>query len=215
MSDDRLQRDAQAVAAMHANVGVEHIADVYAEALIQAAEAAGETEAVLDEFASLVDDVFAAMPQFERVLASGLVSHEEKVGLLDRALGGRASRQFLNFLKVVSRHERMDCLRPMLLQARKYCDRLRRRVPVEVTSAIALDVASVQRIGAAIGRVVAGEPVLAQAVDPALIGGMVVRVGDTVFDASVAAQLQQMRQKMVDRSAHEIQSRRDRFRHSE
>ena len=130
MSDDRLERDAQAVAAMQADVGVEHIANVYAEALIQAAEAAGETDAVLDEFASLIDDVFAAMPQFEQVLASRLVSHEEKVGLLDRGLGGRASRQFLNFLKVVSRHERMDCLRPILFQARQYCDRLRRRVPV-------------------------------------------------------------------------------------
>jgi len=214
MSDDRLQRDAQAAAAMQADVGVEHIADVYAEALIQATEAAGQTEAVLEEFASLVDDVFAAMPQFEQVLASGLISHEEKAGLLDRALGGRASRQFLNFLKVVARHERMDCLRPILLQTRKYCDRLRRRVAVTVTSATALEPSSVQKIVAAIGRIVDGAPVLSQAVDSALIGGMVVRVGDTIFDASIATQLQQMRQKMVDRSAHEIQSRRDRFRNS-
>ena len=57
-----------------------------------------------------------------------------------------------------------------------------------------------------------GEPVFEQETDPSLIGGAVLRVGDTVYDGSIANQLQNLRQQMIDRSAHEIQSRRDRFR---
>ena len=56
-----------------------------------------------------------------------------------------------------------------------------------------------------------GEPVLETLEDPELIGGVVLRVGDTVFDGSVARQLEQLREQMIDRSVHEIQSRRDRF----
>ena len=51
-------------------------------------------------------------------------------------------------------------------------------------------------------------------VDPELIGGAVVRIGDTVYDGSVAGQLERLESQMINRSVHEIQSRRDRFRHS-
>ncbi len=57
-----------------------------------------------------------------------------------------------------------------------------------------------------------GEPVLDERVDPGVIGGIVVRIGDTVYDGSIANQLENLRQQIIDRSAHEIQSRRDRFR---
>jgi len=56
-----------------------------------------------------------------------------------------------------------------------------------------------------------GEPVLVRVVDPDLIGGIVFRVGDTVYDGSVASRLEQLRQQMIHRSVNEIQRRRDRF----
>ena len=59
-----------------------------------------------------------------------------------------------------------------------------------------------------------GEPIVEQQVDPALIGGAVLRVGDIIYDGSIANQLQNLRQHISARSAHEIQSRRDRFRNS-
>ena len=63
-------------------------------------------------------------------------------------------------------------------------------------------------------RILGGEPQVHPTVDPSLIGGVVLRVGDTVYDGSVARQLDQVREQMINRSGHEIQSRRDRFRHS-
>ena len=59
----------------------------------------------------------------------------------------------------------------------------------------------------------AARPYWRAVIDPELIGGVVVRVGDTVYDGSVATNLKQLRQQMINRSVHEIQSRRDRFRY--
>jgi F-type H+-transporting ATPase subunit delta len=159
-----------------------------------------------------VADVLGSYPQLETVLASAMVSHEEKAGILDRVLGGQASPLVIHFLKVVSRHGRMGFLRAIHRQAHTLYEHRSGRVAVQVTTAVPLDGAAAQRLQQALRRLVDGEPVLKQRVEPALIGGMVVRVGDTIYDASVAKQLESMRQQMIDRSAHEIQSRRDRFR---
>jgi F-type H+-transporting ATPase subunit delta len=211
--EGRAERDAQLAAELGREVGVEHIADVYGEALLGAADAAGQTAAILEELDSLVADVLDAHPDLERVLVSGVISHEDRSGILDRVLGGQASPLLMNFLKVVSRHGRMNCLRAIAAQAHLLHQKRLGEVAVEVTTATPLEAAARERLREVLGQVAGGEPVLHQHVDPALIGGIVVRVGDTIYDASVARQLQTMRQQMIHRSAHEIQSRRDRFRH--
>ena len=213
MSNDRAERDSQAAAEMAPDVGAEHVGAVYAEALLGAAETAGQTEAVLDELDDLVAGVLDPFPQLEHLLASGLVSPDEKAGILDRVLGGRASPTMLTFLKVVSRHGRLDFLRAIHGQARGLYERMRGRVLVRVTTAAPVDDALAERIVKAVRPLLDGEPLLERAIDRSLIGGIVVRVGDTVYDGSIAAQLRIVRQQMIDRSAHEIQSRRDRFRY--
>ncbi|HUT94565.1 MAG TPA: ATP synthase F1 subunit delta [Thermoguttaceae bacterium] len=212
MSQDPTARDARLVAEMEADVGVEHVADVYAEAFLGAAESAGQTETLLAELDSLVTDVLDRFPKLEEVLASARISHAEKVGLLDRTLGSHASAVLLNFLKVVSRHGRLDCLRAVHHQAHELYDRMRGRVRVQLTTAAPVDAGLVARITQNLRAVLDGEPVVQQITDPDLIGGIVVRVGDTVYDGSIATQLENTRQQMIDRSAHEIQTRRDRFR---
>jgi len=68
-----------------------------------------------------------------------------------------------------------------------------------------------QEIVASIRPSIGGEPVLERRVDPSLIGGIVLQVGDTVYDGSVASQFERLRAHMLDQSVHEIQSRRSRI----
>jgi F-type H+-transporting ATPase subunit delta len=211
-SDDISAEDARAAAQIAADVGVEHIADVYAQALLGAAESAGRTEDVLGEFDALVSELFEPFPQLDAILTSVLISPDDKAGILDRVLAGRCSPLLVNFLKVVSRHGRLDCLRAIHRQARLCYDRLRGRVHVRLTTAAPLSQSAAERIAENLRALLGREPVLRQATDPELIGGAVLRVGDTVYDGSIARQLQLIRQQIIDRSAHEIQSRRDRFR---
>jgi F-type H+-transporting ATPase subunit delta len=214
MLDDNPARDAQRVAQMEADIGRRHIGAVYAEALVAAAEQAGETETLVDVFDEVVRDVLDPSPEFERVLESALISHEEKVTLLDRVFGPRVPAIFLDFLKVVSRHDRMDCLRAIHAEVHVLYDRLRGRVPIELVTPVAIDDAAAERLGEQLRGLIGGEPVVSRRVEPELIGGAVVRVGDTIYDGSVATQLRNLCQQMIDRSADEIQSRRNRFRDS-
>ena len=213
MVHDLTPQEAQLVAKFHADVGAEHIADVYAEAFLGAAQASGQLAAMLEEFDSLVTDVLAPMPEFERVLGSALVAHEEKVGLLDRILGPQASPLLLNFLKVLSHHGRLDCLRPIHHQVHELYNRMQGRTRVRLTTPVPINDALATQIAQELGTLLGTELLLDRAVDPDLIGGAVIQLGDTVYDDSIAAQLHRVRQQILDRSAHEIQSRRDRFRH--
>jgi F-type H+-transporting ATPase subunit delta len=210
---DTTAQDARAAAQLEADVGVEHIAGVYAKALADTTERAGATAAVLEEFDALMTDVLDRFPKLEAVLASALVSPEEKSALLDRLLSGRASAILVNFLKVVARHGRLDCLRAIHLESHACYDKLRNRIPVRLSTATPLDPAALAGIAQGLRAKLGGEPVIQQVVDPSLIGGAVLRVGDTIYDGSVANQLENLRQQMIEKSAHEIQSRRDRFRY--
>jgi F-type H+-transporting ATPase subunit delta len=213
MFDERAQRDALEANAAQPEVGVERVAAVYAEAFLGAAAKEGPVPERIDELDSLVADVLDQFPALETVLASGLVAHEEKVALLDRLLGSRASPHLLRFLKVVSRHGRLDCLRAIRREVHRAFERMQGRVSVRVTTATPLEDAAAGRLVDSLRKTLEGEPVLQRVVDPGVLGGVVVRVGDTIYDASLAAQLESLRQQILDRSAHEIQSRRDRFRH--
>ena len=213
-SKDITAEHAQTAAQIEADVSVEHIATVYAQAFLAAAADAGQIPTLLAEFDSLVSDVLDRFPNFEAMLSSTMILYKETSASLDRVLGGRVSPLLLNFLKVLSRHGRLGCLRAIHRRVHVLYDILQNRVRVRLTTAAPLSAELASRLRIALRAKLGGEPVLELATDPQLIGGAVLRLGDTVYDGSIANQLQIIRQQMMDRSAHEIQSRRDRFRNS-
>jgi len=213
-SDDIFAEHARQAAELDADIGAAHVGKVYAEALLGAAEATGQTESLVEEFDSLITDVLEPFPKLEEVLASGFISHDEKAGIIDRVFGGRTSDTLVNFLKVVARHERLDCLRAIHRQTHKLLDEMRGLVHVRLTTATPVDSTQAQRIADSLAGFLGGRPVVERETDPQLIGGAILQVDDTVYDGSIARQLEIVREQMIDRSVHEIQSRRDRFRNS-
>jgi F-type H+-transporting ATPase subunit delta len=213
-SRDITAEHARTAAQIEADASVEHIADVYAQAFLEAAESARQTPVLLAEFDSFITDLLDSYPKFEAIISSTMISHEEIAGILDRVLGGRVSPLLLNFLKVVSRHGRLECLRAIHRRTHALYDIIQNRVKIRLTTAAPLTAELSGRIRIALREKLEGEPVLELTTDPELIGGAVLRLGDTVYDGSIANQLKIIRQQMMDRSAHEIQSRRDRFSNS-
>lgn len=191
--------------------GDQHLGDVYAKALLGASESAGQTEAVLEQLNSLVDDLLPVVPRMKEVLYSGLVAPEDKVELLDRVLKGRATPLMLNFLKVLAGHDRLSALPAIRRSALRQFDQLRGRVQWHVTTAAPLTDKQRSDILQRLRQLRGGQPYLVSQVDPDLISGIVLRVGDTVYDGSVSTRLARLREDMIDRSVHEIQRRRDRF----
>jgi F-type H+-transporting ATPase subunit delta len=213
-SKDITAEHARTAARIEADASAEHIADVYAQAFLEVAESARQTQALLAEFDSFISDVLDQYPKFDAVISSTMISHEEIAGILDRVLGGRISPLLSNFLKVASRHGRLAYLRAIHRCVHALYDVLQNRVRVRLTTATPLSTELASRIRIALRAKLEGEPVLELVTDPELIGGAVLRLGDTVYDGSIANQLQILRQQMMDRSAHEIQSRRNRFSNS-
>ena len=152
-------------------------------------------------------------PRLAALLASGFVSAEDKVKIVDRTFSGRVSPVVLNLLRVLAQHERLEVLRDIVRAARKQYEQLRGMLRVEVTTASPLTDELAAKIKQQLRGMFGGEPVLVPKIKPELIGGVVLRVGDAVYDGSVAARLADMRGRIINRSVHEIQSRRDSFSH--
>jgi F-type H+-transporting ATPase subunit delta len=197
------------------DVGRQRVAQVYAKALIEAAEASGQTDAVVEQLDSLVDDVLDQHADLETLFASALVSEEEKISILDRIFGAQALPLVLNFLKVLARRERLDCVRAVQQQARKIYNEMRGHVAVQVRTAAPIDSNSERLITEGVKEELGLTAQLETTTEPELIGGVVLRIGDKVFDGSVATQLRRTRGEMIRRSIHEIQSGRDRFSYPE
>jgi F-type H+-transporting ATPase subunit delta len=195
----------------YADIGAAGVAVTYARALLAATEAVQQSAAVLDELDSLVADVLDKLPQLDAVLSSALVTPEEKGRLLERAFKGQGSSVLLDFLHVVAQHGRLAYLRQIRGQARRLYGEMQGRVRVEVRTATPLDEQLAGRIADQLRQMLGAQPQLEQVVDPRLIGGLVLRVGDTVLDGSVATRLAGVREQMINRSVHEIQRGRDRF----
>ena len=195
------------------NVAAQRVAAIYAKAFIGVAEKAGQTDAMVEELES-VGAAFERFEKLEAVLGSALIPHEEKTQMLDRVFGSRLSSLVLDFLKVLSRHGRLDITRVVQWEVQKLFDELRGRVRVALHTATPLEDGLSRTLESSLRAILGAEPQVDADVDPQLIGGIVLRVGDTVYDGSVARQLRHVREQMINRSIHEIQSRRDRFRHS-
>ena len=189
--------------------GAEAIARTYATALLDAAEAQGTGEA-LESLTSFVDDVLTPNPEFERILTSPMTGQDRQLGMLDR-VAGEADPLTRNFLKVLARHGRLDLLRNVLDESWRERERRDGKRRVVVRSAEPL---SESELATITQRLTAGfdfEPVVIPETDPSLIGGLVVQVGDTVYDSSLRTRLKGLRGRLKERFAHEIQSGRDRF----
>jgi F-type H+-transporting ATPase subunit delta len=191
------------------------VARPYADALINAAGKAGSVDEVLDELDAILAFLTSKYPRFLDMMGSPLRSEAEKDRIIVEAFEGRALPTSVNFLRVLNRHGRVELLGTILRTAREAWDRRQGRHRVTVRSAVPLSDDQTAAMRERLAKAVGGTPVLTLKVDPSLIGGLVVQVGDDVYDASVRNHLGQLRQRLIEGKTHEIQSRRDHFSYSE
>lgn len=193
------------------DVGRQQVGSVYAKALLKAAQSAGVAGKIVDELESLVTDVLDRLPQLDAILSSPRIGSEEKERILDTAFRGRMTPLLLDGLKVVAQHGRLDCLREICTSARAQVNESLGKVAVKVTTADPVDEAMLGRIGQALSLALKSEVDVRSEIKPDLIGGLVVRVGDTVYDGSVSGKLDRLREKTVDRTTELFRGALDRF----
>lgn len=185
------------------------IARVYAEAVWNLAAKENAQESFLEEYDSLLHDVLDPEPQLETFFELDSISEDRKAALIDSIFKGRASDLLYNFLRTLNAHDRLGLLRAVGTCLHQLNDAAQGRVSVLVKSAVALTEDQLAAVRAMLADKFRIQPNIETQVDPELLGGLWIRVGDVVYDRSVRWNLNQLRENILARSSHEIQSGRD------
>jgi F-type H+-transporting ATPase subunit delta len=174
---------------------MDELAEVYARSLFDVAREHAKLDELREQLAQFADAlnehrelaVFFFSPYF---------STKEKQQALDRILQG-ADDEFVNFLKLLIENHRM----PVIFRARQQYERMweaeNRLLPVDITSAVELDSETTEDLGRSIGERAGRKVKLASHVDPDILGGIVLRVGNSILDASIRNRLEQLRRHVA------------------
>lgn len=135
-----------------------------------------------------------------RVVSSRSVPFADREALISRALGTHVQPQVLNLVRLLARREKLDLLPAVAAEYRSLLNRRRGIVPAVVTSAAPLTPQEDVAVRAKVAQIAGAEVDLATQVDPALIGGLTVRIGDRLIDASIRGRLERLREDLLARS---------------
>jgi F-type H+-transporting ATPase subunit delta len=174
---------------------MEEIAQVYARSLFEVAKEQDLLDTIRDQlgqFADALNDnrevaIFFFSPYFQ--------TSEKKAGL-ERMISG-AEPIFMNFLQALLERHRMPAIFRIRVAYEQMWEEENRLLPVQVTSAVELDEQTVNSIGERIGQQTGRKIELSSEVDDGIIGGIVLRVGNVILDASIRNRLEQLRKQVA------------------
>ena len=174
---------------------MEEIAEVYARALFEVAKEQGVLDRVHDELGQFAD-ALAEDRNLQVFLFSPYFSSEEKKQGVTRIVSD-ADERLLNFLELLAERHRM----PAIFRIKRELDALwadeNQLLPVTVTSAVELDEGLVEDIGKRIQEQTGRKVELSSNVDPDVLGGLMVRVGNVVLDSTVRNRLERLRKQVT------------------
>lgn len=182
----------------------------YSAALLDAAGA--EAQSVVEELASFCG-LLRGEPEFARLLVSGMLGRGEQQQIIERSLAPKSSAVFGGMLRVLAKHGRMNLVFGILRTATAELESRAGSRRVRVSTATPLSDEQQASLKSTLRERFGFDPILDLQVEPALVGGAVFRVGDTVYDGSVQAALKRLRATLRERCVNEIQRGRDRFSH--
>ena len=174
---------------------MEEIAAVYARSVFEVARDRDDLDTLRDQLGEFAD-ALADSQELQVFFFSPYFSTQEKKDGLEKALTD-ADEVLVNFLQLLIEKHRM----PVIFRIRRAVDALweeeNRLLPVQVTSAVELDAEVVERIGDRIAEQTGRKVDLAADVQPDILGGLVLRVGNSVLDASIRNRLEQLRKQVA------------------
>ena len=174
---------------------MEELAEVYSRALFEVAKDHDVLDRVHDELGDFADALGESRDLQLFFFSPYFSSQEKKEGIAKLVEG--ADERFTNFLELLAERHRM----PVLLRVRRSFDKLwaeeNKLLPVQVTSAVELDEKLVEGIGERIEEQTGHKVELSSRVDPDVLGGLVLQVGNMVLDASVRSRLERLRKQVA------------------
>jgi len=174
------------------------VASRYAKALIDLAGEQKAVEAVKDDMA-LFHHTLRVNPELKAVLANPIVSHTKKINILDEVFAKKVSKVSIAFFKLMINKSRGEVLYTTAQEYVNMYDVKNNIVHANVVSAVELSAANKKAMVADIEASTGGTVKLNAKVDPSLIGGFVLTVGDRQVDTSIANDLKKIKKEFAQR----------------
>ena len=179
------------------------VAQIYSRALLELAERQGVADAVRGELAELAERTDRDA-RFAGFISSPLVDPDDRERFLEKVFRGRLSEVLVDALQVMNRKGRLALLPTLAMVYHDDHEALRGRVEAHVVSAVALTDAARQRLRQTLARSTGRTVDLVERVDPALLGGLIVQVGDRKYDGSVRHKVRTLRAIFDERARQHI-----------
>jgi F-type H+-transporting ATPase subunit delta len=174
---------------------MEEIAQVYARSLFEVAQEQDKLDTIKEQLGQFAD-VLSGNRDVSIFFFSPYFSPDEKKDALHRAVEG-ADPAFMNFLEALIERHRTPAIYRIRTEFEVLYDKTNNLLPVQLTSAVELDSELVESLGRRIGEQTGNEIQLSSKVDPEILGGIVLRVGNFILDASIKTRLEQLRREVA------------------
>ncbi|KZK74880.1 MAG: F0F1 ATP synthase subunit delta [Pelodictyon luteolum] len=172
----------------------------YAYALLSAADEGGFLEEVTAEM-DMIGETLAGSRDLVRVLASPLINGDRKTHILEEIFRGRVGDRMMRFLSLIARKKRAGILRGIASEFKVLLDEKNGVVNVDVTSATELSGEQAKELANGLAAYTGKKIRARMALDAELIGGVSVKIGDTILDGSIRHQLQLLRRTLSNEEA--------------
>jgi F-type H+-transporting ATPase subunit delta len=172
------------------------VAITYAKSLLELASAQNQAAPIGEEM-KVLGDLLAENPIFREYLTDPGISREHRQGTLDKVFRGRVSQLVFNFLGVLNNHDRLRLLDQIASAYGDLLDEQLGNVEVDVTTAQRLSPEELEQVRQRVSAALKKNAIVHQYVDESILGGLLIRVGDRLIDASVRQQLRTMRKNLL------------------
>ena len=184
------------------------IADVYARSLFELATADNAVDGVAGEFGDLIE-LIRARSDVATFMTNEAIDVERRAETLEKLFRGQLSDLLLNTLLVVNGKGRLSLIREIHAAFVRLREEQQNRVDATVTTAMTLNDEQRRRVIDRIGQRTGKQVTLHEQVDPEILGGLIVQVGDERLDGSVARQLSRIEQSLHERASQELLALRE------
>ena len=170
------------------------VASRYAKALIDLAAELNIVEPVKTDI-ELFIDTCKANTELQAILKNPIISLDKKANILDAIFGDKLNKIILEFFKIAVRKGRANVLLASAMEFVNQYNILKNVVKATVTSSSPLSKDNISQIEAVVKEATKGEVILTTQVDPSLIGGFILKVGDKQFDTSLSGKLNKLKKE--------------------
>lgn len=185
------------------------LARIYARSLFDLAEGEGGQDVIENAYAELEDILELAKenPKFAEFLTSQILGVNERARSIDAIFKGRASALTVKFLQVLNEKGRLGHLGAIVSAFDELMQEKFGRIEVDVFTAAPIDQTQLDSIKKRLRDLLNKEPIMHPYTDASMLGGLKLRIGDQLVDASVSTQLRRIQERLSREGAAQIRER--------